>query len=76
MKKRKANVMVIKEGIGYSATLTIDNQFIATEAETFEQLKAGILDALNFTFEESDAEYSRPNLRKEPDVLIEDRRHK
>ncbi len=63
MKKRKANVMVIKEGIGYSATLTIDNQFIATEAETFEKLNAGILDALNFTFEEFDVEYSLDDLR-------------
>ena len=63
MKKRKANVMVIKEGIGYSATLTIDNQFIATEAETFEKLNAGILDALNFTFEEFDIEYSLDDLR-------------
>ncbi len=63
MKKRKASVMVIKEGIGYSATLTIDNQFIATEAETFEKLNAGILDALNFTFEEFDVEYSLDDLR-------------
>jgi len=63
MKKRKAHVMVIKEGVGYSATSTIDNQFIATEAETFEELKTGILDALNFTFEELEIEYTFDDLR-------------
>ncbi len=63
MKKRKVNVMVIKEDVGYSATSTIDNQFIATEAETFEKLKAGILDALNFTFGEFYTEYTFDDLR-------------
>jgi hypothetical protein len=63
MKNRKAHVMVIKEGVGYSATSTIDNQFIAIEAETFEELKTGILDALNFTFEEYDIEYTLDDLR-------------
>jgi len=63
MKKRKAHVTVIKEGVGYSVTSTVENQFIATEAETFEKLNAGILDALNFTFEEFDVEYSLDDLR-------------
>jgi hypothetical protein len=63
MKKRKANVTVIKEGVGYSATSTIDSNFVATEAETFEELKAGLLDALNFTFEEHDVEYTIDDLR-------------
>ncbi len=61
--KIKAHVMVIKEGVGYSATSTINNNFITTEAETFEELKAGILDALNFTFEEFDVEYTLDDLR-------------
>ena len=62
-RKRKANVTVIKESVGYSATSTIKNNFIATEAETFEKLKAGILDALNFTLEEHDVEYTIDDLR-------------
>ena len=63
MRKRKANVTVIKEGVGYSATSTIESNFVATEAETFEELKAGLLDALNFTFEEYDVEYKIDDLR-------------
>ena len=63
MRKRKANVTVIKEGVGYSATSTIESRFIATEAETFEKLKTGLLDALNFTFEEYDVEYTIDDLR-------------
>jgi hypothetical protein len=63
MRKRKANVTVIKEGVGYSATSTIESRFIATEAETFEELKADLLDALNFTFEEYGVEYTIDDLR-------------
>ena len=63
MRKRLANVIVIKEGVGYSATSTIESKFIATEAETFEKLKACVLDALNFTFEEVDVKYSLDDLR-------------
>ena len=52
MKKKKVRVVVIKEDQGYSASTTIDKNFIATEAESFEELKARMLIALNFTFEE------------------------
>jgi len=62
-RKRKTNVTVIKEGVGYSATSTINNNFIATEAETFEELKAKLLEALNFTFEKSDEEYTIDDLQ-------------
>jgi len=63
MRKRKTNVKVIKEGVGYSATSTIESKFIATEAATFEKLKANVLDALNFTFEEFNVKYSEDDLR-------------
>jgi hypothetical protein len=63
MRKRKANVTVIKEGVGYSATSTIKSRFIATEAETFENLKTRFLDALNFTFEELEAQYTLDDLK-------------
>ena len=69
-KKRKINVVVIKEGIGYSATSTIDNRFMATEAETFEELKAGMLEVLNFTFEEVDFEFTLNDIRFEFDLEI------
>jgi len=68
MRKRKANVIVIKEGVGYSATSTIDSRFVATEADTFEDLKAGMLEALNYTFEEVDIEYTLNDIRFEFDL--------
>ena len=68
MRKRKANVIVIKEGVGYSAKSTIGNRFVATEADTFEDLKAGMLEALNFTFEEVDIEYTLNDIRFEFDL--------
>ena len=52
MKKKKVRVVVIKEDQGYSASTTIDKNFIATEADSFEELKARMLTALNFTFED------------------------
>ena len=61
-------MVVIKEGIGYSATSTIDNRFMATEAETFEELKAGMLEVLNFTFEEVDFEFTLNDIRFEFDL--------
>ena len=52
MKKKKVRVVVIKEDQGYSASARIDKNFIATEADSFEELKARMLTALNFTFED------------------------
>lgn len=43
MKKPKIRIKVIKEYTGYSATTLVKENFIATEAETFEGLKANIL---------------------------------
>jgi hypothetical protein len=63
VRKTKVNIKVIKESVGYSACTSIKNNFIATEAETFDELKAGILDALNFTFEENDIVFSESDLR-------------
>ena len=63
MSKRKVNVKVIKESVGYSATSTIGRNFVSTEADSFEKLKAGFLDALNFTFENQSLEYLLEDLR-------------
>ena len=52
MKKKKVKVVVIKEDQGYSASTSIDMNFISTEADSFEELKARMLTALNFTFED------------------------
>jgi len=68
MKKRSVNILVVKESMGYSATTTIEKRFIGTEAETFEEIKAGILEALNFAFEGHDIIYNSKDLRFEFDL--------
>ena len=52
MKKPKIKITVTKEDTGYSANALVNDNFIATEAETFEELKANILEAINLTFED------------------------
>ncbi|MBL0073865.1 MAG: hypothetical protein IPP34_19515 [Bacteroidetes bacterium] len=40
MKKHKILATVIKENSGYSAFATVQKHFIATEGESFEELKS------------------------------------
>ena len=68
MKKGSVNILVVKESIGYSATTTIDKSFVGTEAETFEEIKSKILEALNFTFEDHDIAFTINDLRFEFDL--------
>lgn len=58
MKKPKIKVTVTKEEEGYSANTMVNANFIATEGENFEELKANILEAVNFTFETEGLVYS------------------
>lgn len=58
MKKPKINITVVKEDTGYSANASVRDNFIATEGETFEELKANILEAVNFSFEDKGFVYS------------------
>ncbi len=68
MKKSKVKITVIKEDKGYSATAIINDDFIATEAETFEELKSSILEAMNFAFEEQGIVYAINDIRFEYDL--------
>lgn len=52
MKKPKITITVTKENTGYSANTMVNGSFIATESETFEELKTNVLEAVNLTFEE------------------------
>lgn len=52
MKKPQITISVIKEETGYSATATNGDRHIFTEGESFAELKANILDAVNLTFED------------------------
>ena len=58
MKKPEIRLTITKEDTGYSAATKIDNYFIATEAEAFEELKTNALEAVNLAFEEQGIVYS------------------
>ncbi|MEA3446352.1 MAG: XRE family transcriptional regulator [Bacteroidota bacterium] len=57
MNKPTINVTVIKEDAGYSANAIQGNSFIASERDTFEDLKANILEAVNLAFEDKGISY-------------------
>jgi hypothetical protein len=63
MKKPKINIIVLKEDTGYSASSSTGDDFIATEGNTFEQLKANILEAVNLSFEKKGFIYSIEELK-------------
>lgn len=56
--KPKIELTVIKEDIGYSATGKWHDRFIATNGDTWEELKVMALDAVNLTFEDLSYTYS------------------
>ena len=58
----------MKEDVGYSATSAIEDDFIGTEAETFEELKTRMIEALNFAYEEYEIEYTLNDIRFEFDL--------
>jgi len=68
MKVNQVKVEVIKEDRGYSATANIGDYFIATEADTLDELKSSFLEALNFAFEEEGTTYSPDDLKFEYDL--------
>jgi hypothetical protein len=68
MKKPKIKITVTKEDTGYSANALVNKNFIATEAETFEELKVNILSAINLAFEEIGFNYSIDELQFEYDL--------
>jgi thymidine kinase len=68
MKKPKIKITVTKEDTGYSANALVNKNFIATEAETFEELKTNVLSAVNLTFEENGFTYSIDEIQFEYDL--------
>jgi thymidine kinase len=68
MKKPKIKIIVTKEDTGYSASTLVNTNFIATEAESFEELKTTILEAVNFSFEEKGFVYAIDEIQFEYDL--------
>jgi hypothetical protein len=68
MRRRKIKVTVLKEDTGYSAIALIGDDFVGTEAETFEELKSNMMEALNFAYEELEIEYTLNDIQFEFDL--------
>lgn len=68
MRRKMLRIRVMKEDKGYSATAMVDDHFIATESEAFDELKTSILEALNLAFEDEGIVYTINNLRFEYDL--------
>ena len=56
--KPKILIEVHKEKNGYSAVAKIDDKFIATMGDTFEEFKEMVLEAVNLSFEEEEYVYT------------------
>jgi transcriptional regulator with XRE-family HTH domain len=63
MKKPNIKVTILKEDKGYSAHASVKNNFITSEAESFECLIANFLEAVNFTFEKKGISYTKEELK-------------
>ena len=63
MKKPKLHVTILKENVGYSATIVSKNKFIASEADTFDLLLTHLVEAINLTFEEYGFTYQVTELK-------------
>jgi len=68
MKKPKINMTITKEDIGYSAHSLIQNISINTEADSFDELKANILDAVNLSFEDKGFIYTVDEIKYTIDI--------
>jgi transcriptional regulator with XRE-family HTH domain len=63
MKKPKLHVTILKENVGYSATIVSKNKFIASEADTLNLLLSNLIEAINLTFEEYGFTYQLNELK-------------
>ncbi len=68
MKKPKIAITVTKEDTGYSAHALVKNNFIATEAEVFEELQQMTLEAINLAFEVKGFIYTIDEIQFEYDL--------
>ncbi len=68
MRKPKIRMMVIKEDIGYSAVAHADDNLIATQGESFEELRSMVIEVVNLTFEEEGFNYTIDEIQFEYDL--------
>lgn len=58
MRKQRINMTITKEDVGYSAHANVGRNFIATQGDSFDELKEHILEAVNLTFEDKGFTYT------------------
>ncbi|TDE13683.1 XRE family transcriptional regulator [Dyadobacter psychrotolerans] len=68
MKKPSIIINIIKEEIGYSASASIQNRFIGTEGDDFDELKTNILEAVNLSFQDLGFVYTIDEIVLKPDI--------
>jgi len=68
MKKPKIKLTITKEDLGYSACGVVGEIFLATQGDSFEELKAMIIDMLNLSFEDEGFEYAIEEIKLEYDL--------
>lgn len=68
MKKPVITMNITKEDVGFSAYTTVQNKYIGTEGDDFDQLKNNILEAVNLTFEGSGFVYAIDEIILRPDI--------
>ena len=68
MKKPKIIMTILKEDTGYSASSKVDEIFIGSQGDTFDELKEMILDAVNLAFEDRGFTYSIDNIQFKYDL--------
>ena len=59
---------VLKEETGYSASVKVGKNFIATVGDSFDELKSNAIQAVNLTFEENGFEYQAGEINFELDL--------
>ena len=58
MKKSKITAAIVKESSGYSITASVGKHFIASEGETFDELKSGFMEAVNLALKNTGFTYT------------------
>ena len=68
MKKPAIKMNVIKEDSGYSAHAEIGNDLIGTQGETFQELTANVLEAVNLAFKGKRVSYTLDEINFQYDL--------
>lgn len=65
MKRPIVKFKISKEDIGYSAHCVVNNDSIFSDGDTFDELKANVIEAVNLYFEEMGFVYNKEEIQFE-----------